>query len=116
MFGLLAQRSPPMRVTLEKDGATVNLDDQPLARGGEAGVFAVPDHAALLAKVYHQPTPEQADKLAAMIAAPPADPTAKQGHASIAWPMQRLLGEDGRCVGFVMPRVERARPLFDAYN
>ena len=105
-----------MRVQLEKDGATILLNGEPLARGGEAVIWAVPEHPALLAKVYHQPTPEQADKLAAMLANPPDDPTAKQGHTSIAWPIQRLLGEDRRCVGFVMPRVDKTRTLFEVYN
>jgi WD40 repeat protein/serine/threonine protein kinase len=107
-----------MRVRLEKDGAAVQLDGPPMARGGEAAIYTLPDRAAILGKVYHKPTPEHADKLAVMISNPPADPTARQGHASIAWPAQRLLddGEPGRCVGFVMPRVEKARPLFDAFN
>src|SRR5580704_1291221 len=103
-----------MRVRLEKDGVTIPLDGEPLARGGEAVVWPLPDHPTLLAKVYHDPTPEQADKLAAMIANPPDDPTAKQGHTSIAWPTQRLFDADaeGRCVGFVMSRVDKVRALF----
>src|SRR5947209_7545737 len=107
-----------MRVRLENDGATVALDGEPFARGGEAAVWPLPDRPGVLAKVYYRPAPDQADKLAAMIANPPADPTAKQGHTSIAWPTQRILDAngDGRCVGFLMPRVDKARPLFDAYN
>ena len=106
-----------MRVRLEKDGTTVALEGPPFARGGEAAIHPLPDRPGLLAKVYHKPTPEQADKLAAMIANPPADPTARQGHVSIAWPLQRLLADDGGgCVGFVMPRVDKALSLFDVYN
>src|SRR4051812_43728957 len=80
----------PMRVRLEKNGSNLLLDGQPIARGGEAAIYPISDRRALLAKVSHAPTPEQADKLAAMIANPPADPTAKQGHTSIAWPTDRL--------------------------
>ena len=105
-----------MRVRLEKDGATITLDGEPFARGGEAALWAPPSLAGLLAKVYLEPTPERGDKLAAMLANRPDDPTAKQNHTSIAWPAQRLLGDDGRPVGFLMPRVENARSLFDVYN
>jgi DNA-binding helix-hairpin-helix protein with protein kinase domain len=107
-----------MRVQLEKDGAAFVLEGKPLARGGEASVYEVAEHPALVAKVYHRPSRERADKLAVMIAAPPADPMAAQGHASIAWPTDRLLGADGDqgCVGFIMPRVWNARPLFEFYN
>ena len=105
-----------MRVWLEKEGAAVLLDGEPIARGGEAAIWAAPVLPGLLAKVYFEPTPERDDKLTAMLANPPDDPTAKQGHTSIAWPTQRLLGEDRRCVGFVMPRVEKAVSLFDVYN
>ncbi len=105
-----------MRVRLEKDNALILHDGEPFARGGEAVIWALADRPSYLAKVYHQPTPDQADKLAAMIANPPDDPTAKQGHSSIAWPTQRLLDDEGRCVGFVMPRVDKARSLFDVYN
>lgn len=107
-----------MRVQLEKDGAIIILEGPPLARGGEAVVYEVPDRPTLLAKVHHKPTLERGDKLKAMIAAPPTDPMAGQGHASIAWPVERLLlvGDDPRCVGYVMPRVRNARPLFEFYN
>ncbi len=105
-----------MRVRLEKDGAAVPLEGEPFAHGGEAAIWAPTAFSGLLAKIYHEPTPEQADKLTAMIAAPPDDPTAKQGHTSIAWPTQRLLHDDGRCVGFVMPRVDKAVSLFNVYN
>jgi DNA-binding helix-hairpin-helix protein with protein kinase domain len=53
-----------------------------------------------------------------MIAAPPVDPMAMEGHVSIAWPQDRLLAtENGQaCVGYVMPRVHKARPIFEFYN
>ena len=106
-----------MRVRLEKDGTTVALDGPALRARRRGRHLPVPGLAGLLAKVYHKPTPEQADKLAAMIANPPVDPTAKQGHVSIAWPLQRLFAEDGGgCVGFVMPCVDKVLSLFDVYN
>jgi hypothetical protein len=80
-------------------------------------VHELPERPGLVAKVYHQPTPEHADKLAAMLGTPPADPMADSGHASIAWPVDRLLAaDDGVFVGYAMPRVELARPVFEVYN
>jgi serine/threonine protein kinase len=93
------------------------LNGQALARGGEAAIYEVPHQPTLVAKVYHQPTPEHADKLAAMIAAPPTDPMAGKGHVSIAWPVDRLLeAATPRFLGYVMPRVDRVQPLIDFYN
>jgi hypothetical protein len=102
---------------LEKGARTFVINGQPLARGGEAAIYQVPDQPALVAKVYYQPTAEHADKVAAMIAAPPTDPMAGRGHVSIAWPVDRLL-EAGtpRFVGFVMPRVDQVRPILEFYN
>ncbi|HVS38700.1 MAG TPA: hypothetical protein VMS17_24300 [Gemmataceae bacterium] len=105
-----------MRVWLEKEGAEVPLDGEPIARGGEAAIWAASALSGMLAKVYFEPKPERGDKLTAMLANPPDDPTAAQGHTSIAWPTQRLLDEDRRCVGFLMPRIEKAVSLFDVYN
>src|SRR5207249_1467726 len=70
------------------------------------------------AKVYHRPAPEHADKLAAMLAAPPADPGAGSGHVSIAWPVDRLLSttDAARVVGYLMPRVQNVRLIQEFYN
>ncbi|HZT79366.1 MAG TPA: hypothetical protein VFA26_04045, partial [Gemmataceae bacterium] len=107
-----------MRLQLEKDTAIVELDGRVLARGGEAAIYEVPGKPALVAKVYHKPADGRAAKLAAMIAAPPEDPMAASGHASIAWPSDRLFRIDKGpyCAGFVMPRVDNARTVFDFYN
>jgi hypothetical protein len=106
-----------MRVTLEHDPHTPPLQCLALVRGGEATVYELPERPGLVAKVYHCPTPEHADKLAAMLATPPADPMAGSGHASIAWPVDRLLAAgDQAFLGYAMPRVEQARPVFEVYN
>src|SRR5579885_2768207 len=106
-----------MRVQLEKESAVFELATA-IASGGEATIYAVPERPALVAKVYRKPIDERAAKLAAMIAAPPEDPMAALGHASIAWPSDRLLSPEGdrACLGFVMPRVDNARTIFDFYN
>lgn len=110
-----------MRVLLEKSSLPVVLDDEPLGKGGEAAVYEVPlqkDMPVLVAKLYHRPLQRHHDKLAAMIANPPVDPMADKGHASIAWPLDRVFSADGqrKFLGFVMPRVQRALPIFEFYN
>jgi DNA-binding helix-hairpin-helix protein with protein kinase domain len=107
-----------MHVQLERASLALVLQGPPLARGGEAAIYEMPQHPQWLAKVYHKPTTCQAAKLSHMIAAPPIDPMAGRGHVSIAWPLDRLLaaGSERACLGYVMPRVIKARPLFEFYN
>jgi DNA-binding helix-hairpin-helix protein with protein kinase domain len=89
-----------------------------LGRGGEACVYTVPTDANVVAKVYHKPTEQQAQKLAVMLAHPPENPTVSLGHTSIAWPYEILRSADGsdRIVGFLMPRIRGMRPIIDFYN
>src|SRR5262245_23173348 len=107
-----------MRVPRESDGRVLPVGGQPLAAGGEAVVYELPDLPDLVAKVYHRPAAEHAAKLAAMLAAPPADPMAGSGHVSIAWPADRLLAADGSrtVIGCLLPRVDGALPAFEFYN
>src|SRR5262249_29345713 len=59
----------------------------------------------------------RAEKLAAMIAAPPRDPMTRTGHTSIAWPTARLLAaEDGRFIGYLMPRIDNAKLICEFYT
>src|SRR5262249_38351409 len=106
-----------MQVVREDDGWEITLEGPALSRAGEASVYAVPDHPDLAAKIYHNPTPEHADKLAAMLAAPPLLP-AGTGHAAIAWPVARLLeaGGERRVTGYLMPRLQQAPSLWEVYN
>ncbi|TAF06427.1 MAG: tetratricopeptide repeat protein [Nostocales cyanobacterium] len=89
-----------------------------LGRGGEACVYAVPSDEKLVAKIYHKPIITHAHKLQAMIANPPENPTANLGHISIAWPQELLKATDGSdsIIGFLMPRIQRMRPIMDFYN
>jgi hypothetical protein len=107
-----------MQVLLERDTETLLLKGPPLARGGEATIFSLTQRPDQVAKVYHQPTALHGLKLAAMLAAPPSDPMAASGHVSIAWPLDRLLAPDetGACLGYIMPRVHKARLLLEFYN
>ena len=102
MTGLAAP--PVLSVRRRSTMARVALDPALLLGvGGEARVYALAGFPALVAKVYHQPAPEKARKLALMMEAPPAlDPSA----ARLAWPCDVLLAEGGRFAGFLMPRAE----------
>src|SRR5689334_12473987 len=105
-----------LSVRLERTAQTFQFNGQPLARGGEAAIYELPGQP-LVAKVYHQATADHAAKVAAMIAAPPTDPMAGRGHVSIAWPLERLLDAAApRFVGYVMPRVDRVKPILEFYN
>jgi DNA-binding helix-hairpin-helix protein with protein kinase domain len=92
---------------------TVNL-----GRGGEACVYAVPSDENLVAKIYHKPVVTHAQKLQAMLAKPPENPTANLEHISIAWPRELLQAADGsgNVIGFLMPRIRGMRPIMDFYN
>jgi DNA-binding helix-hairpin-helix protein with protein kinase domain len=117
-----------MRVRLEGKGQDLTLDGRLLGRGGEASIYAVPGRADLAAKIYHNPTDEHADKLAAMLAAPPVAPPQRGEHTAIAWPITRLLepppssppklggDEGGRVIGYLMPYIDRAYLLWEIYN
>ncbi|MBD2676247.1 MULTISPECIES: tetratricopeptide repeat protein [Nostoc] len=89
-----------------------------LGRGGEACVYAVPSDNNLVAKIYHKPSSAHAEKLQAMLANPPENPTASLGHISIAWPEDLLHAADGSngILGFLMPRIQGMRPIIDFYN
>ena len=114
----IRDRSLSLRVHLEDSGLALELEKSPLGSGGEAAIFAVPELPNRVAKIYHRATREHADKLAAMLAAPPLDPGAGAGHVSIAWPVKRLLAttDAARVVGYLMPRVHQARLIQEFYN
>jgi DNA-binding helix-hairpin-helix protein with protein kinase domain len=107
-----------MRVRLEGKSQEISLEGPLLGRGGEASIYAVPGRADLAAKIYHSPTEEQAEKLAAMLAAPPVPPPSRGEHMAIAWPVGRLLeaGGEGRAIGYLMPRFENAHLIWEFYN
>src|SRR5215471_11243223 len=88
-----------------------------LGAGGEARVYALKSDPSLVAKLYHQPTPAHAEKLAIMIDHPPAQ-VAVNGQTVIAWPTKRILGhlDTGLVSGFLMPRVAAGVPAAHLHN
>jgi len=107
-----------MLVRLERNGQLITLRTPPLALGGEAYLYAVEGDDTIIAKIYHKSMSERGDKLAAMIANPPADPMAGSGHHSIAWPIDRLFSfeDEPCCIGFIMPRIPHTHSIFEFYN
>ncbi len=108
-----------MRLSRYSDGQSVVLDTStPLGKGGEARVFKVRSAPSLVAKMYHEPTPEQIQKLHVMLANPPEDPTRASGHLSIAFPTDLLTlpSDKQKVVGFLMPKAESVVPIFHYYN
>ncbi len=109
-----------MLLKRESTGAPLKVQSvgAPVGAGGEARILAVTSEPDLVAKIYHRPDALRRSKLVTMIANPPEDPGASQSHVSIAWPVDRLATCDpaGQFVGFLMPRVSGAYPLFQYYN
>jgi DNA-binding helix-hairpin-helix protein with protein kinase domain len=108
-----------MRLQRQSNKQMITLDvTSTLGHGGEARVFALPQDETLVAKVYHKPTAAYAQKLVAMLANPPENPTVGQGHISIAWPVDLLqaVTNGNRVVGFLMPRVKGMHSIVDFYN
>jgi DNA-binding helix-hairpin-helix protein with protein kinase domain len=107
-----------MRVLLEGKAQEITLEGPLLGRGGEASIYAVPGRTDLAAKIYHNPTEEQAGKLAAMLTAPPVATPSRGQHVAIAWPVGRLLevGGEGHVIGYLMPRIDNAHLIWEFYN
>ncbi len=82
---------------------------------GEGEVWET-NFSGILAKIYHDSTPERIEKLKAMLANPPVDPMKSKNHISIAFPQDLLLDAGGNCVGFLMPAVRSSRELPSIYH
>ena len=94
------------------------LTEAELARGGEGIILTVAARADLVVKRYlpGRATAEREHKLRAMIADPPRDEMREHfQHASITWPLA-LVAEAGRFAGYLMPRIDGACSLLNAYN
>lgn len=104
--------------TAEPLRAVRHLDD-----GGEGWVYALSSPPRSALKLYKDDVllkrgPELSDKLARMVARPPADPTAGTGHTTLAWPTGTVSTPSGAFGGFVMPLLDLGRtvPLHQIVN
>jgi serine/threonine protein kinase len=103
----------PKQVILESELQVAAVGSLPLWDDEESAVFELPPDSALAARIFARPTPELGERLAVMIANPPADPQAGMGQPAFVWPIDRLLqvGSFQNCIGYTMPWVIKARTL-----
>lgn len=106
-----------MAVTLdcENSGESVRLLNSPISKSGEGTIYKTSQHG-FVAKIYHEPEAEKIQKLQVMIRNRPEDPTAAQGHVSIAWPEDILRDNLGKPLGFLMPEIQDSKTLLEVYN
>ena len=108
-----------MRLQRQFTGHKITLDtSNPIASGGEGRIFPVVEDSTLVAKIYHKPTEEDADKLTVMFNNPPQTLTVMPGVTAIAWPVDLLCTPDNKrkIVGFLMPSVTRSLPVHTFYT
>ncbi|HLO50378.1 MAG TPA: DNA-binding protein [Kamptonema sp.] len=107
-----------MQLQRQFSGQPITLDTRSaIAAGGEGRIYAVLQNPSLVAKIYHKPTDEDADKLTVMFSMPPDAPIAAPGHASIAWPIDLLrTAGNTKIVGFLMPYVTKVAPIHTFYT
>jgi DNA-binding helix-hairpin-helix protein with protein kinase domain len=83
-----------------------------LASGGEGAIYSLPGSGGLVAKVYHKPSPERAEKLSAMVR------DASEDLVKVAaWPTGTLHeSRYGPVAGFVMPKVAGCEEVHKLYG
>jgi serine/threonine protein kinase len=101
-------------LTCVSTGEIISLTQQ-IAESGEGEVWQT-NRPGDLAKIYHNPRPEQIRKLEVMVANPPTDPNAHINHISFAWPKSLLQTAHGNCVGFLMPAIANSVELLEVYS
>lgn len=88
-----------------------------LGAGNEGEIYRVPGKDDLAIKVYKAELIGARDaKLQAMLSNHPDDHMRKQGHASIAWPVDLVSNVDGRICGFVMPRLREGHQISQFFD
>lgn len=88
---------------------TVTLAEQPLARGGEAEVYAVPSVPNAVVKLYHKDVvKKRGSELQAKIDAITMDEklASLKQHENLAWPLFSVFDEQGHWVGYAMRKAQ----------
>ena len=94
-----------------RSGHTYALGQQ-IGAGGNGVVYTVARRPELVAKINkHALSAHDIDKLDVLVRAATPDLL-----SVAAWPMDSLKSRAGQVVGFVMPRVVDARPLYELYS
>lgn len=96
-------------------GQPVEFGTRNIGRGGKGEILPVAGNSALVAKVFHHPTPEHLAKLKFMVANPM--PQARD-HFWVTWPIDIVFtrGPRSKFAGYLMPKLTHAQPLFTFYN
>ena len=102
------------RLKCANTGEWIDLNKE-ISKSGEGRIYKT-SKSGFLAKIYHNITPDQIDKIQMMVKNPPADPTRSQGHVSIAWPEYLLQDNYGKGLGFLMPAVRNGQTLINVYS
>ncbi|HBW57954.1 MAG TPA: DNA-binding protein, partial [Oscillatoriales bacterium UBA8482] len=108
-----------MRLQRQFNGQTITLDTHtPLGSGGEGRIYGILEDPNLVAKIYHKPSDEDAEKLTVMYNYPPATAMVSPEMTAIAWPVDLLHTTDNKrkIVGYLMPRVHKATPIHIFYT
>ena len=114
-------QSAPSRILYRRsNGQPLSIrDDNLIGSGGEGSIYTLDEIPDLVAKVYHSPSRLIGAKLTLMVDNPPTMPE-RDGHVSIAWPLDTLHGtrtlDNGSVVGFLMPRISSMQPVNQSYN
>lgn len=83
-----------------------------VGKGGEGEVWSLADDPTRLVKLYHAPLdPNKARKLDAMVRRTKPDLL-----RFAAWPLDQVCDDEGRVVGFLMPRFDRREPVHEVYG
>jgi DNA-binding helix-hairpin-helix protein with protein kinase domain len=90
------------------NGRPIKLASKELGQGAEGVVRAIQDTEDICAKIYFEPAADIESRLKALKRHAAAKFEGDHGeHVHLAWPLERLLDDDGGgTVGFVMPRIE----------
>ncbi|WP_428664683.1 helix-hairpin-helix domain-containing protein [Reyranella sp.] len=102
---------PPVQEVVEADGTRVRLGAR-LGQGGEGAIYELEDRQGVVAKIFHQPLPEQqAEKIRAMVAL-----RTLALDRLTAWPIELLSLPGGRPIGVKVPRVVGHREIHQLYS
>ena len=110
----------PRTLYRRSDGEPLSISDgNLLGSGGEGAIYTLDELPDLVAKVYHSPSAMRGSKLALMADNPPNVPQ-RDGHVSIAWPLDTLHSSlpaaDGNTAGFLMHKIGSTREVNQCYN
>ena len=95
-------------------GTMYQLGGAPIGSGGEGDVFHVQGDGSRVAKIYKAGTVsnELEEKLKIMTSNPPNESVLSQ----VAWPLDVVYDDGGKCVGFVMPKLSINAELGEVYK